>query len=112
MTLCIATQKGALTTRSRSRSCRSPSLSSFSAGWSWINGSPRVTLQLAAGTNPKIVSEVLGHMEIAIILDRYSHALPTMQAEAIARLDSILGRGDDGPLSASARQRFRFGRRN
>jgi hypothetical protein len=30
-------------------------------------------LQLAAGTNPKIVSEVLGHKEIAITLDRYSH---------------------------------------
>jgi hypothetical protein len=26
------------------------------------------------------VSEVLGHKEIAITLDRYSHALPTMQA--------------------------------
>ena len=37
------------------------------------------TLQLAAGTNPKIVSEVLGHKEIAITLDRYSHALPTMR---------------------------------
>jgi integrase len=35
------------------------------------------TLQLAAGTNPKIVSEVLGHKEIAITLDRYSHSLPT-----------------------------------
>ena len=85
-----------------------PSLSSFSAGWSWINGSPRVTLQLAAGTNPKIVSGVPGHMEIAITLDHYSHALPTMRVEAIARLDSILGLGDDGPLSASARQRFRL----
>ena len=36
------------------------------------------TLQLAAGTNPKIVSEVLGHKEIAVTLDRYSRALPTM----------------------------------
>jgi hypothetical protein len=53
------------------------------------------TLQLAAGTNPKIVSEVLGHKEIAITLNRYSHALPTMQATAMARLDAILGRGDD-----------------
>ncbi|MGH2601097.1 MAG: hypothetical protein ACRDJ9_17135, partial [Dehalococcoidia bacterium] len=50
------------------------------------------TLQLAAGTNPKIVSEVLGHKEVAIILDRYSHALPTLQAKAMARLDTVLGR--------------------
>jgi integrase len=50
------------------------------------------TLQLAAGTNPKIVSEVLGHKEVAITLDRYSHALPTLQARAMARLDTVLGR--------------------
>jgi hypothetical protein len=29
----------------------------------------------------------------AITLDRYSHALPTMQATAMARLDAILGPG-------------------
>jgi integrase len=50
------------------------------------------TLQLAAGTNPKIVSEMLGHKEVNITLDRYSHALPTLQAEAMGRLDVILGR--------------------
>jgi hypothetical protein len=50
------------------------------------------TLQLMAGTNPKVVSEVLGHKEIAITLDRYSHALPTMQTEAMAPLDAVLGR--------------------
>jgi hypothetical protein len=44
------------------------------------------------GTNPKIVSEVLGHKEVAITLDRYSHALPTLQARAMARLDTLLGR--------------------
>ncbi len=56
------------------------------------------TLQLAAGTNPKIVSEVLGHKDVAITLDRYSHALPTMQTEAMARLDALLGRS---PLDAA-----------
>jgi integrase len=45
------------------------------------------TLQLAAGTNPKIVSEVLGHKEVAIARDRYSHALPTLQARAMALRD-------------------------
>ncbi len=56
------------------------------------------TLQLAAGTNPKIVSEVLGHKDVAITLDRYSHAMPTMQVEAMGRLDAILGRAPlDGP---------------
>ena len=50
------------------------------------------TLQLAAGTNPKIVSEVLGHKEVGITLDRYSHALPTLHTKAMARLDALLGR--------------------
>jgi integrase len=56
------------------------------------------TLQLAAGTNPKIVSEVLGHKEMAITLDRYSHALPTLQAEAMHRLDALLGRAAADPV--------------
>ena len=61
------------------------------------------TLQLAAGTNPKIVSEVLGHKDVAITLDRYSHAMPTMQAEAMGRLDAILGRSPlDAPNDADA----------
>jgi len=64
------------------------------------------TLQLAAGTNPKIVSEVLGHKDVPITLDRYSHAMPTMQVEAMGRLDAMLGRSlldapdvgeDEGP---------------
>jgi len=61
------------------------------------------TLQLAAGTNPKIVSEVLGHTDVAITLDRYSHALPAMQAEAMGRLHTILGRSPlDAPDEVSA----------
>ena len=43
------------------------------------------------------MSEVLGHKEVAITLDRYSHALPTLHTKAMARLDALLGRGDDAP---------------
>jgi integrase len=50
------------------------------------------TIQLAAGTNPKLVSEVLGHKDVQITLDRYSHSLPTMHRAAAERLDAILGR--------------------
>lgn len=58
-----------------------------------------------AGTNPTIVSEVLGHKEIATTLDRYSHALPTMQTDAMARLDAVLGRSPlDRAESASPRE--------
>jgi len=71
------------------------------------------TLQLSAGPNPKVVSEVLGHQEVAITLDRYSHALPTMQTEAMARLDAVLGRSSlDQPEvmpSGESLPQLRFG---
>jgi integrase len=50
------------------------------------------TAALAAGIPAKIVSERLGHSNIAITLDTYSHVLPNMQekaAEQVAQL--ILG---------------------
>jgi hypothetical protein len=38
---------------------------------------------------------------VAITLDRYSHALPTLQAEAMGRLDAVLGRSPlDRPAAA------------
>lgn len=50
------------------------------------------TLQLAVGTSPKLVAEVLGHKDVGITLDRYSHSQPAMQREAAERLDALLGR--------------------
>ncbi|HVU60230.1 MAG TPA: tyrosine-type recombinase/integrase [Mycobacteriales bacterium] len=50
------------------------------------------TLALQAGIHPKVVSERLGHADIAITLNTYSHVTPTMQADAadvVARL--VLG---------------------
>ena len=50
------------------------------------------TLALQAGIHPKIVSERLGHSTIALTLDVYSHALPTLQRDAAERVgDLILG---------------------
>ncbi|GEM_PF-4206101 len=40
---------------------------------------------------PKIVSEVLGHGNISITLDLYSHVLPAMHHEAAAAMDAIMG---------------------
>ena len=39
----------------------------------------------------KIVSEMLGHSQIAVTLDVYSHVSPTMQRTAADALDAILG---------------------
>jgi integrase len=48
------------------------------------------TLALGDGVHPKIVSERLGHSKIAITLDIYSHALPTIQREAAERVASLI----------------------
>ena len=48
------------------------------------------TLLLAAGENPKVVSERLGHASIVMTLDTYSHVLPGMQEAAAERLDTML----------------------
>ena len=56
------------------------------------------TAALAAGVPAKVVSERLGHANIAITMDTYSHVLPGLDAEAagtVARL--ILGDGDQEP---------------
>lgn len=48
------------------------------------------TLLLAAGENPKIVSERLGHSSVTLTLDTYSHVLPDMQEKAASKLEKIL----------------------
>ncbi len=49
------------------------------------------TLLLGRGIHPKIVSEMLGHSQIGITLDLYSHVTPTMQREATEAMDTIVG---------------------
>ena len=50
------------------------------------------TLLLRDGIYVKVVSERLGHANVAITLDTYAHVLPGMQGEAAARLDSIMAK--------------------
>ena len=51
------------------------------------------TLLLSAGVHPKIVSERLGHSNIAITMDIYSHVLPGLQEAAAEALDIQLATG-------------------
>ncbi len=48
------------------------------------------TLLLLQGVHPKIVQERLGHANISMTLDTYSHVLPRMEQEAAAKLDALL----------------------
>ncbi|MFT8320837.1 MAG: site-specific integrase [Bacillus sp. (in: firmicutes)] len=49
------------------------------------------TLLMKQGINPKIVSERLGHANVGITLDIYSHTDLDMQVESAAKLEEMLG---------------------
>ena len=51
------------------------------------------TILLSMGVHPKIVQEILGHSDISMTLDTYSHVLPTLQHEAMAKIDQAFGSG-------------------
>ncbi|MDQ3172516.1 MAG: tyrosine-type recombinase/integrase, partial [Acidobacteriota bacterium] len=48
------------------------------------------SLLLAAGTNPKVVSEKLGHASVSLTLNVYSHTIPSMQHTASEDLERAL----------------------
>ncbi len=60
------------------------------------------TLLFAAGVHPKIVQEILGHTQIGITMDIYSHIIPGMQEDAMHMLNDILKPKDDDDGLASA----------
>lgn len=47
------------------------------------------TRALEAGIHPKVVSEMLGHANISITLDLYSHVLPDLKKEAATKLNHL-----------------------
>lgn len=49
------------------------------------------TLLLAAGVHPKVVQERLGHSQISLTLDTYSHVIPSLREEAAERIDGLMG---------------------
>lgn len=48
------------------------------------------TLLLAQGVHPRVIMEVLGHSQIGITMNLYSHVLPAMQKEIANSMDAIL----------------------
>jgi hypothetical protein len=59
---------------------------------------------LAAGVNVKAISESLGHANIGITLDIYSHLLPGVGKSAAERFDKLLKpwlAGDVGKMLAN-----------
>lgn len=45
---------------------------------------------LKEGVDPKLARERLGQATIAVTLDRYSHVMPGMREDVVARVDRAL----------------------
>ncbi|HEX5505336.1 MAG TPA: site-specific integrase, partial [Thermomicrobiales bacterium] len=64
------------------------------------------TLLLGSGVHPKVVPERLGHSQVGITLNTYSHVLPGLGREAVERLGAALGGGDEeGPAEPEIPER-------
>jgi integrase len=48
------------------------------------------TLLLSQGVDPRTIMETLGHSQISLTLNTYSHVLPALQIDAAAKLDAVL----------------------
>lgn len=48
------------------------------------------TAMIQAGVNAKVVSERLGHADVNITLNTYTHMLPSMDEDAASKLDNII----------------------
>ncbi len=59
------------------------------------------TLLLSAGVHPKVVQEILGHTQISMTMDIYSHVLPGMQQDAMDKLHDVLKRDDDDGMAGA-----------
>jgi integrase len=50
---------------------------------------------LVAGENPRVVQERLGHSQISLTLQTYSHVLPDLQRQAAEKIDRLLGNSSE-----------------
>jgi integrase len=48
------------------------------------------TLLLAQGVDPRTIMETLGHSQISLTLNTYSHVLPAMQRDAAEKMNRLL----------------------
>ena len=54
------------------------------------------TLLLSLGVHPKVVQELLGHTQISMTMDIYSHVLPGLQQDAMSKLNTVFKRSESG----------------
>jgi integrase len=49
------------------------------------------TFWLAAGVPARVVADMLGHSQVSLTLNVYTHVLPTLRRDAADRLDAVPG---------------------
>jgi len=54
------------------------------------------TLLLVQGVSPRVVMDVLGHSQIGLTMNTYSHVIPELRREAADRMDHLLQDGERG----------------
>jgi integrase len=45
---------------------------------------------LAQDVNPKVMQEILGHSQMSMTMDLYSHLMPAAKKEVAVRMDALL----------------------
>jgi integrase len=60
------------------------------------------SLLLAQGVHPRVVMEILGHSQISLTMNTYSHVIPSLQVEAAARMEELLGQREAVPEAGGA----------
>ena len=48
------------------------------------------SLLLVQGVHPRVVMQILGHSQIAVTMDTYSHVIDELSREAASRMDALL----------------------
>ena len=48
------------------------------------------TLLLVGGVSPRVVMEILGHSEIRLTMETYSHVIPPLRRDAAERMEAVL----------------------
>ena len=48
------------------------------------------SLMLAQGIHPRVVMETLGHSQISLTMNTYSHVIPALQEDAAQKMDALL----------------------
>jgi site-specific recombinase XerD len=56
------------------------------------------SLLLSLGVHPKVLQELLGHTQISMTMDIYSHVLPGLQQDAVGKLNTLLTRPKGGDV--------------